>query len=401
MKEKLPLRFGRNEFAGAFGDLGTDIPLIVLLIITCKLDAKSVLILFGVCQLFAGFAYRLPIPVQPLKAMAAIAIADGLGGAVLAGGGLAVGVIMLALSLTGGLELVDRLIPKRVVRGMQFGLGIKLAMLALQRYLPDGGMEGYLLGAVALLIAVLLKDNRRYPAAPFILALGLLYTLGFKDGLTRIQPELTLGLPVAQAPSLDDILTGLVILAIPQLPLSLGNAVLATKQTVSDLFPGKTVSVRKLGLTYSICNLAAPLFGGIPVCHGSGGLAGHYAFGARTGGSVIIYGTTFLVCGLLFSEGFFTLISVFPKAILGVLLLFEAFALMQLSRDMAGRWQDFYVVLFVGLLAAGVPYGFCVGMVAGTLLHAWLNWGEKKESQVALAAERSESQLQSQGEKNG
>jgi hypothetical protein len=117
MKEKLPLRFGRNEFAGAFGDLGTDVPLIVLLILACDLDAGRVLAIFGACQIFAGFAYRLPIPVQPLKAMAAIVIADKLSGAPkltggdLAGGGLAIGVIMLVLSLSGGLHLVERIIP--------------------------------------------------------------------------------------------------------------------------------------------------------------------------------------------------------------------------------------------------------------------------------------------------
>jgi MFS superfamily sulfate permease-like transporter len=394
MKEKLPLEFGRNEFAGAFGDLGTDVPLIVLLILTCRLDASTVLILFGACQVFAGFAYRLPIPVQPLKAMAAIAIADGLGGGVLAGGGLAIGIIMLALSLSGLLQLIDRIIPKRVIRGLQFGLGIKLALtVALEKLIfargDDGALlqdtGGFLLAGAAFLIVILLKDNRKYPAALVVLAMGLAYTFAFADGYSAVQSGIAFTPPRLRPPSFDDVLAGLLLLAVPQLPLSLGNAVLATRQTVSDLFPGRTVSVRKLGLTYAACNLVAPLFGGVPVCHGSGGLAGHFAFGARTGGSVIIYGGTLLACGLLFGQGFFTLMTIFPSSILGVLLLFEAVTLMRLSRDMAGNPEDFFVVLIVGLLAAGMPYGFCVAMIAGTLLHFWMVWTANGRGLSAVA----------------
>lgn len=405
-KERLPLRFGRNEFAGAFGDLGTDVPLIVLLILTCDLNAGRVLAIFGACQIFAGFAYRMPIPVQPLKAMAAIVIADSLSGAPrlssgdLVGGGLAIGLIMLVLTLSGGLHVVERIIPKRVVRGLQFGLGIKLAMLGLKPYWPDGGgpvgAEVYVLGGVAFLIAVLLRGNRRFPAAPFLLALGLGYALAFAGGWTQVEPRLDLSFPKLQTPTLENLFTGLVVLAIPQLPLSLGNAVLATKQTVRDLFPGRDVSVRKLGLTYSICNLAAPLLGGIPVCHGSGGLAGHYAFGARTGGSAIIYGVTFLTLGLFFGSGSLTLMSIFPMAVLGVLLLFEAIALMQLSRDMAANTEDFLVVLVVALVAAGVPYGFCISMVVGVLLHAWLRWGRTGGGPAALAPEQPPGRLETE-----
>ena len=381
MKKKLPLRFGRNEIAGAFGDIGTDIPLIVLLILKCDLDARSVLILFGACQVFAGIAYRLPIPVQPLKAMAAIAIAEGLSGEVLAGGGLVIGLIMLILSVTGGLGLIWRVTPKPVVRGLQFGLGLKLAMLALQEYIPHDGMEGYALGAAAFGIVVLLHGSRKYPAALFVLGLGVIYALVMKDGADKVKPALDASLPTLRIPSLKNLLTGLWVLAIPQLPLSLGNAVLATRQTVGDLF-GRKVSVRKLGLTYSACNLVAPLLGGIPVCHGSGGVAGHYTFGARTGGSVIIYGVAFLGCGLLFGRSFPELIDVFPRALLGVLLLFESIAIMRLSRDMAGTSRDFTLVLTVGLLAAALPYGFCVSMIVGILLYHWVHRKARKDKQT-------------------
>lgn len=383
-----PLRFDRHEFAGAFGDLGTDVPLIILLILTCKLDARSVLIVFGACQVFAALMYHLPVPVQPLKAMATIAIAGGLSGGVLAGGGLAIGAIMLVLSLTGGLGLIARIVPKAVVRGLQFGLGLKLAGLAFQR-LPATA-EGYILAAVAFLIVVLLRKNRKLPAAIVVVALGSIYTLvvmTIRNGGVA-GAAFDPGLPTFHRPGWDDLLTGLVVLAIPQLPLSVGNAILATRQTVSDLFPGREVTVRKLGLTYSAANLIAPLFGGIPVCHGSGGLAGHYTFGGRTGGSVLIYGVTFLILGALFGQGFFAFIHTFPMSLLCVLLIFEGLTMLLFSRDMTANPEDFYLVILVGLLAVGLPYGFCIGVVFGTVLHAWL--AHRRRARAHKQAVRSE-----------
>ncbi|MEB3104128.1 putative sulfate/molybdate transporter, partial [Ferviditalea candida] len=147
-------------------------------------------------------------------------------------------------------------------------------------------------------------------------------------------------------------------LALPQVPLSLGNSVLGTKQIVQDLFPDRSLSVRKISFTYSLMNLVNPFFSGIPTCHGSGGMAGHYAFGARTGGSVIIYGSMYLLLGLFFSSGFGQIVQVFPKPILGVLLLFESLALMGLVRDISNAKSDWFIALLVGLICSLLPYGY-------------------------------------------
>jgi hypothetical protein len=387
LRKSLPrLRFDRHEFAGALGDLGTDLPLIVLLILTCGLDVRSVLVLFGICQVLAGLAYRLPIPVQPLKLVATIAIAEHLAPDVIAAGGLAIGAIMLVLSLSGGLELIARAVPRLVVRGLQFGLGIKLAMLALQEYLQADGMEGYALGAAAFVTVLLLRGSKRHPAALWVVAIGALYAIVFHGGLAGFRPDLSLPLATLKVPGGEALLNGLLLLAIPQLPLSVANAVIATRQTAGDLFPGVSVSARKLGLTYSLANLIVPFFGGVPVCHGSGGLAGHYAFGARTGGSVIIYGTGYLLCGLVFGGNFMGFLSVFPKAVLGVLLLFEGVQLMLLSRDSAEGSEGFFLVLVTAAIAAALPYGFAVATVVGVVMHALFR-------SRALAAGRHEPQL--------
>jgi hypothetical protein len=97
-------------------------------------------------------------------------------------------------------------------------------------------------------------------------------------------------------------------------------------------------------------------------------MAGHYAFGARTGGSVVIYGLMYLALGLFFSRGFERIVQVFPLSILGVVLLFEALTLMRLIADLAQSKGELSTGLLVGLMASGLPYGYVVGLVLGTFL---------------------------------
>ena len=362
------IRFDRNELAGAFGDIGTDFPLLVGMVLAAQLDSASVLIMFGLMQIFSALIYRIPMPVQPLKAMAALVISQDIGGAILYGGGLAIGVSMLLLTVTGLIDWLARVIPKSVIRGIQFGLGIQLAFLALKDYVrADGGM-GYALAALAFVLAIIFIRSRRYPAALFIIALGIVYAFAFKLNLIAFSERFGLSLPQPHLPGWKDVLTGFFFLTLPQIPLSLGNSVLATRQITEDLFPQLRLTVRKIGWTYSIMNLSVPFFGGVPVCHGSGGLAGHYAFGARTGGSVVIYGMIYLILGLFFGAGFDQLFQVFPLPILGVLLFFEGLTLMLLVRDQVHCKTDFTIALIVGLMAGGLPYGYVIGIVVGTVL---------------------------------
>ena len=367
------IRFDRNELSGAFGDIGTDFPLIVGMILIAKLDAASVLVMFGAMQLLTGLLYGLPMPAQPLKAMAVLVITQKLTGNILYGGGLAIGITMFVLAVTGLIDWLARAVPKSVVRGIQFGLGMQLALLAVKDYVPADGRSGYALAATAFVLTLFLLGNRRFPPAPLVILLGVAYAFTFKLDAGMLARSAGFHLPHLYRPSLADVLTGFVVLTLPQLPLSLGNSVLATRQIAADLFPQKPITVRKISLTYSLMNLINPFFGGVPTCHGSGGLAGHYAFGARTGGSVIIYGSIYLTLGLFFSQGFQMAIQIFPKPILGVILAFEGLVLMRLVRDMAASKANFAVVLLVGLMCVGLPYGYVLGLVVGTAVAYLLN----------------------------
>jgi hypothetical protein len=363
------IRFDRNELAGSFGDIGTDLPLIVGMILAVGLDSASVFIVFGLLQILTGLVYGLPMPMQPLKAMAVLVITQKISGDVLYGAGLAIGVIMLVLTLTGALTVLARLVPKCVVRGIQFGLGLSLALLALKTYIPAQGTEGYVLAALGFAAMVLLWGNRHFPAGLLVIGLGVLYALIWRFDFAAVHQGVSFALPQLNVPSWDNILTGLVVLALPQLPLSLANSVVATSQTVQDLYPERRIGIRKIGLTYSVVNLVAPFLSGIPVCHGCGGLAGHYAFGARTGGSVIIYGSFYVILGMFFSRVFEQLIVVFPQPILGVVLLFEALTLMTFVADQSGDKRGFTIALLVALLAFTLPQGFLVGLLVGVTLY--------------------------------
>jgi len=364
------IRFDRNEVSGAFGDLGTSLPLIVGMIAAARLDATSVLTAFGALQIATGLVYRMPMPVQPLKAVAAIVIAQRVGGDVVYGGGLAIGLLMLVLVVTGLLDWLARVVPHVVVRGIQCGLGLQLGRIAVADYIPALGAPGYALAALAFAVVVALLGNRRVPPAPLVLALGALFALVLGGAGAPALAAVGAHLPLLHAPDRAAMWQGFLLLAIPQIPLSLGNSVLATRQVAADLFPGRPpLAIRRIGLTYAAMNLVSPFVSGIPVCHGSGGMAGHYAFGGRTGGSVIIAGAALLTAGLLLGGSVGEVAQLFPKPMLGVLLLVEGVAMLSLLRDLASVPRDFALALCLGVIAAGLPYGYLVALVLGTVLH--------------------------------
>ena len=365
---RTPLRFDRAELAGAFGDIGTDLPLLVGVIIAVGLDPTTVFVVYGALQVMSGLVYRMPMPVQPLKAMAAIAIAGAVTAPMLAAGGLIVGVTMLLLALTGALTWIAGVVPKPIVRGIQTGLGLQLAHLALVRYVPtDGPLMGWGLGALSLAVVALLIRNRRVPAALVVIGLGML--VAAVTWPASVPAPFGVGLPTLPArwPHADEFAAAALLLALPQLALSLGNSVLATRQVVADFFPEREpLTVRKIGTTYGLMNLISAPLGGLPVCHGSGGIAGHYAFGARTGGSIVLYGGFLVLAGVFLSSNPAAFQRLFPSAVLGALLLVEAVAILRLVGDLADDRQGFAAALLCGLIAAFVPYGYAVVLVVGT-----------------------------------
>ncbi|MDB6169489.1 MAG: hypothetical protein JWM88_2353 [Verrucomicrobia bacterium] len=361
------LRFDRHELAGAFGDIGTDLPLIAGILLATKLDAAGVFIAFGLAQIASGLRYGLPMPVQPLKAMAVVVIAGQASGGLLQLAGLMSGALMLLLSVSGLLDRLQKVIPVVVVRGMQAGLGIALARTAFNLAGRDQAW-GWIAAASAVGLLVWLRGHRRVPGALLVVGAGVVWA-----AFHRIDwPVLIQGFGwVTPRPAVlpwEQWLTALTLLVLPQLPLSLSNSIIATQRTVTDLFPERPVTLRGIGRTYSLMNLLSPWIGGIPMCHGCGGLAGYYALGARTGGSVVMYGSLYLLIGVCFSAAFQEVLRAFPAPVLGAVLLVEAGVLLLLLRDLVRTPAALGLAAVVALLCVFAPQGYLVGMIAGCLL---------------------------------
>lgn len=364
---KARLRFDRHEFSGAFGDIGTDLPLIAGILLATGLDPAGVFIAFGLAQIASGVLYGLPMPVQPLKAMAVVVIAGQATGAQLQLAGLMIGALMLLLAFSGLLDRLQKLIPVLVVRGIQAGLGLALARTSLGLTSREGTW-GLVAAGVAVALLVWLRGHRHFPGALVVVGAGALWAAFARIDWAVLGEGFGLVLPTPATLPWDQWAAALTLLVLPQVPLSLSNSVIATQRTVADLFPEKPVTLRGIGRTYGVINLLSPWLGGIPMCHGCGGLAGYYALGARTGGSVVIYGSLYLLVGALFSGAFQEALRAFPAPVLGAVLLVEAGVLLLLLREVPRTPLALGIAGVVALVCIFAPQGYLTGMIVGCIL---------------------------------
>lgn len=360
-------RFDRHELAGAFGDIGTDLPLIAGILLATRLEPAGVFISFGLAQIASGLLYGLPMPIQPLKAMAVVVIAGQATGGQFQLAGLMIGALMLGLTFSGLLDRLQKLIPVLVVRGIQAGLGIALARTALGLSGREGTW-GWVAAAVAVTALIWLRGHRHMPGALLVVGTGALWAAFTRIDWTTLAHGFGWVAPTPAALPWNQWLIAFTLLVLPQVPLSLSNSVIATQRTVSDLFPDRPVSLRSIGRSYGLINLLSPWLGGIPMCHGCGGLAGYYALGARTGGSVIIYGSLYLVVGALFSGAFQEVLRAFPAPVLGAVLLVEAGVLLLLLREVPRNPLALSLAGAVALICVFAPQGYLTGMIVGCLL---------------------------------
>jgi len=382
-------RFDRMEFAGSLGDLGTLIPLSVALVTLNGLSFTTVFLIVGLFYVSIGLYYRLPVPVQPLKVVAAIAIVspEQITLPIMAATGIIFGIFLLVLAFTGIIDWLSKLFTKPIVRGIQLGLGFILMMkgitfirkpeLFLQKSV-EGAFVGdvpvnLIIGIISVIVVLFLLSSRRFPAALVVLGLGIAVGIPFGSfggaewtfGPTKVE---------LCAPDLNDCIAALFLLVIPQIPLTIGNAIVGSTDAARSLFGTGEVTSRATNRNFSISmgmvNLAAGAVAGMPLCHGAGGLAAHYRFGARTGGSNIMIGILFVILALVFGKiGIFLLTSI-PNAVLGVLLLFAGLELAVLVRDVDDKKDLFIAFMIAGIALATTNMGiaFFAGIVLASLI---------------------------------
>ena len=159
------------------------------------------------------------------------------------------------------------------------------------------------------------------------------------------------------------------LFTLPQIPLTLGNAVIAITAENNEVFPDRPVSEKKIAISQGIMNLVAPWFGGVPMCHGAGGMAAHVRFGAKTGGAPVILGCIVIASTLFFSDSISLIFKIFPNAVLGVILFFAGAELAVTVRDIGNKKADFYVMLIVaGFAMWNMGVAFVVGVILDNAL---------------------------------
>ncbi|MEM6258628.1 MAG: putative sulfate/molybdate transporter [Planctomycetota bacterium] len=369
--DKPALRFNLRELVGSFGDLGTFLPLCVALAVTTELNFAAMLIAAGLMNIATGLLFRLPVPVQPMKAIAAVAIAEGLSGGAVVAAGWGMGAALMLVSITGLIPLLDRLIPTPIVRAIQLGIGLKLLLHALEHLpdLPAAGANSVLVAITAGAL-ILVGTWRNWPIVLPLFLAGFVIIL-FET--PSVYQAVTINPPQFEwiAPAASEWKQGLIEGALPQLPLTLLNSVIAVCALSGDYFPKHRIAPKRMASSVGMMNLLCVGWSGLPMCHGAGGLAAQYRAGARTGGSVIMLGAIKLVLGIAFGVSLLPLLQNYPMAILAPLIAFAGISLAY-NGCLVKHPRDWLVISpsAAVIIATQTLYGFLVGILITAALAA-------------------------------
>ncbi|MEQ8201079.1 MAG: putative sulfate/molybdate transporter [Syntrophomonadaceae bacterium] len=360
-----------GELAGSLGDLGTFLPYAIGAITIANLDVTGVLVMCGLMYLFTAWFYRLPIPVQPMKVIGAAIIVNHFTAGEIAAAGIIIGLTMLVIGLTGAIEKLASITPACVTLGIQTGLGVTLAVLGVKMVSSD-----WLIGVPVMLAMLLLLNNRYFPASIVAIVGGTALSFALYPELSL--PSLNIGLSIPHFiwPAASDYSRGFLQGALPQFPLTLTNSVLVTTYLASQLFPGQSgrVTDKNLCLTVGIGNLIGAPLGIIPICHGSGGLAAHYRFGARTHYATAFIGSSLLLIGLLLGSSGLQLLQLIPSAVLGGMLFYSGLDLVK-AIDTRDSLEMF---VFAGVVVLSIALNPAIGFVSGLIIY----WFSKKVKDV-------------------
>ena len=371
-------RFGLPEWSGAIGDLGTMLPLAFVLVIFNHFPPQRLFFLWGAAYIITGWYYKVPVAIQPLKAMSVIAITGGFTVIQLASTSFFYGVLLIILSLTGAIRWLEKVFSPALIRGVQVGIGLILLHKAIDLVLDHGLYihqdSGLLfINIILLLLAVILLSVfqlwKKKPAGLILILLGIVYTL--VSGNTGTTTGTSGQVIHPQLPDFTFLFSAFIYLIIPQLPLTLGNAVYAANDACHIFWKeqAKRVSPTRLSLSIGTGDAIIGLLGGFPICHGAGGIAAHAKFGGKTGGTTIIIGGLLVLFSLIKPlSGFLFCI---PVPILGALLVITSFGMLILIRRLQ-HYTEFFTALVVGLISYFTRNLF-IALVAGFVLEFVLN----------------------------
>lgn len=387
-------RFDRMEIAGSLGDLGTLLPIAIGMILINGLSPTGMFFSIGIFYILSGIYYGITVPVQPMKVIGAYAIATAMTPSQVLASGALIGLFLLIIGGTNAITFIGKYTPKPVVRGVQISTGTLLMAQGVKFMIGSSKFQlvrqmaepyltvqhigpvsvGIIIGIAGGVLTLLLLENRKFPAGLVVILGGIFLglILGTHEGFDKLKigiyfPKwLPFGFPTGV-----DFIFAFFALALPQLPMTLGNAVIANADLSYEYFgnDSKKVTYRALTLSMALANLLSFAVGGMPICHGAGGLAAHYRFGARTAGSNLMIGIIFLALAFFLGIHALAVVYLLPMAILGVLLIFAGGQLALTIIDMAARKDLFVALLMLGItLASNLAVGFLVGIIVAYVL---------------------------------
>ncbi len=397
MQAKQPrYRFNKHELAGSMGDLGTILPIALGMILVNGLDPVGVFFSMGLFYAASGLYYGITVPVEPMKVIGTYAIATAMTARQIQASALLMCLVLAVIAATGSMNKFGRYIPRAVIRGIQLSTGLLLMAKGMKMVLGTAIFKGVvqtpepylttqtagplpvtlILGTMGFILTLAFLNNKKLPAALIVIIFGMAagLILGTGEGLDTLKPGLNLPHFFPHGfPGGADVTFALFAVVLPQMPMTLGNAVIAQADLSKEYFEERSEKMTYTALCYSMAagNFLSFVFGGIPMCHGAGGLAAHYRFGARTAGSNLIIGGIMAGLSILLGSGFIYLLFLIPMSILGVLLVFAGSTLCLTINDMHTRNELFVIMVIVSLTLAA---NLAVGAIAGIIL----SYGLKK-----------------------
>lgn len=390
------LKFSRTELAGGLGDLGLLLPISVALVTVNGLNATAVFASAGLAYIGTALYFRVPLPVQPLKAFAAAAIALKVDANTIAAGAALMAVVLAVISVTRSAGWLTARFPLVLVRGIQASVALLLVKAAWEMA-QKGNWKGLPpidptlsvgLALTVFAVLVLLRDNRFLPGTVIVLASGFgigLAVSGWPQGVELGPQALQLA-----SPNMSDFSLALTALVIAQLPLTFGNSIVATTDAERTYFgeQARRVQPNRLAGSMAIWNSISALFYGLPICHGAGGATAHYKLGARTGGATLILGSALLVLAIVFGASLPLIFYLVVPGALAGMLLYVAFQHGLLAASLKG-WGDRAIIVLVAIatLALGsLAWGFAAGLLVVLLRELWRRVGASKTDRRPLAS---------------
>ena len=387
-------KFDRMEFAGSLGDLGTLLPLAIGMILINGLNPLGMFFSIGLYYILSGIYYGVTVPVQPMKVIAAYAIATAMSPSQILASGALMGLMLLIMGTTGAITVIGRYTPKAVVRGIQLSTGTLLmaegvkfmigtSKFQLLREMAEPYLSfqslgtvpiGIVIGIIGGILTLLLLENKKVPVG-LIIVLGGIFVglvLGTHEGLDKLKIGINLPkiLPFG-LPTSSDFTFALFALVLPQIPMTVGNAVIAYTDLSRESFgeDSRKITYRSTCISMALANFLGFFLGGMPICHGAGGLAAHYRFGARTAGSNLIIGVIFVTLATFLGNHALSVVNLLPMSVMGVLLLFAGSQLALTVIDVRERKDLFVALMILGItLASNLAVGFGVGIATAYAL---------------------------------